>query len=75
MLNKTWIGSKCVFITNANGFVDIVRHETRLVEKGYGQQKAIDYNEIYTSVVKYTSFTFYLRSLQNTVLIFIKWMQ
>lgn len=65
--NKTWkltqlpkgkvvIGCKWVF-AKKEGFPDKddVRYKARLVAKGYAQKKGIDYNEVFSPVVKHSS--------------------
>lgn len=39
--------------TDQNGHV--VRYKARLVKKGYAQRKGVDFDEVYSPVVRYTS--------------------
>lgn len=64
--NSTWevvnlpadrraIDCKWIFKTKCDSTGNIVRHKARLVIKGCAQRKGVDYNEIYSPVVRYSS--------------------
>ncbi|XP_074355903.1 putative mitochondrial protein AtMg00820 [Apium graveolens] len=46
------IGLKCVFKLKKDSEGNIVKHKARLVAKGYIQRRGIDYNEVFTPVVR-----------------------
>ena len=61
--NKTWtevkprrdvnpIGVKWVFRAKEDNMRNIVRHKARLVVKGYAQKHGIDYDEVFSPVVR-----------------------
>ena len=61
--NKTWtevkprrdvnpIGVKWVFRAKKDSMRNIVRHKARLVVKGYAQKHGIDYDEVFSPVVR-----------------------
>ena len=65
-VNETWelaelpkekkaIGYKWVYAKKEESWDDSVRYKTRLVAKSYAQRESIDYNEVFSSVVKYSS--------------------
>lgn len=64
--NETWtlaelpsgkkaLPSKWVFATKTDNSGNIVRFKARLVVKGCAQKRGIDYDEVYSPVVRYTS--------------------
>lgn len=66
MENETWklvdlpagkraLPCKWVFKTKTDQQGNIIRHKARLVIKGYAQKSGIDYQEVYSPVVRYTS--------------------
>lgn len=53
--NKRALPSKWVFKTKTNEAGQVVRFKARLVIKGFAQRKGIDYEEIYSPVVRYAT--------------------
>ena len=50
---KRVIGCKCVFMKKQRSLdADIVHYKIRLVAKDYAQREAIDYNEVFSPVMK-----------------------
>ena len=53
---KKTIGCKWVYAKKHGSLKeDIVRYKAKLVAKGYAQWEGIDYNEVFSHVVKYSS--------------------
>ncbi|KAE8689292.1 putative Retrotransposon protein, Ty3-gypsy subclass [Hibiscus syriacus] len=50
------IGNKWVFKIKRNGDDQVERYRARLVVKGYAQKECIDFNEIFSPVVRLTTF-------------------
>lgn len=46
---------KWVYKIKQDAHVNVVRHKSRLVPKGYLQKQGIDFEEVYTPVSKYTT--------------------
>ena len=80
--NKTWdivprpidknvIGTKWVFRNKVNEDGEVVKNKPRLLCKGYAQVEGIDFDEIFSSVVKMTSVRAIL-SIAGTKNLFLK---
>ena len=53
---KKAIGCKWVFAKNhGSSDGDTIRYKARLVAKGYSQRESIDYNEVFSPIVKHSS--------------------
>jgi len=53
---KKAIGCKWVFVKKqGSSDVDIVRYKARLVAKGYAQREGINYNKVFSPIVKHSS--------------------
>ena len=54
-LDQLVIGTKWVFRNKVNEYGMIVRNKARLVAQGFNQEECINYEEIFTSVVRLES--------------------
>lgn len=53
--NRSSVDCKWMFRTKRDAIGMVLRHKARLVAKGYSQVVGIDFNEIYTSITKFTT--------------------
>lgn len=65
--NRNIVKNKWVFNTKKNGEGEIIQHEARLVAKGFSQQFGVDYEEVYSPIIRHSTMRvlFALASHQN----------